>query len=316
MEVWVNSATRGKDYYWCSLADVGPADPLLEIFAGYDLWKFEDCIPWFGLVSRDGVSTLYFGNLMTDREDMRTRPIFVHAVIRATCDDERRELFSAAAELLENEKEYLPRWTAYFLGIFDGNATASRPAVPVRKQSSLPLSIGRFAYAREDSVDRARIAQALRESSIESPIVVGTTGRSGKGIFERVCDSGEEWQVAFFSGMCTDKAELVPKIVRPDFPKASTKVASRKKLIVGAGLIVMAIVMVFAIKSCKKSKPDRPRRGLSEVPSTRSLMSPVESQDLSTNKFEIASKKSAVTQTVERTQHASEGIKSSLKDGH
>lgn len=303
MEIWVNSATRDKDYYWCSFADGGPADPPSEIDAGYDLWKFEDCIPWFGLVSRDGVSTLYFGNLLTDREDMRTRPIFVHAVIRATRDDERRELFSVAAELLENEKELIPKWTAYFLGIFDGNAAMSRPAVPVQKQSSLPLSIGRFAYVREDSVARARIAQTLRESSIESPIVVGTTGRSGKGIFERVCDSGEEWQVAFFSGMCTDKAELVPKVVRSDFPKASANVAPRKTMIVGAVLVVIAVVvMAFAIKLCKKSKTDYPRQRISEAPSIR----PQIPQLKSPAKSENALKMSAATQMVEQTQHVSE----------
>ena len=257
MEVWVNSATRDKDYYWCSLADVGPVDPPLEISAGYDLWKFEDCIPWFGLVSRDGVSTLYFGNLLTDREDMRTRPIFVHAVIRATRDDECRELFSAAAELLKNEKEHLPKWTAYFLGIFDGNATMSRPTVPVQKQSSLPLSIGRFAYAREDSVARVRIAQALRESCIESPIVVGTTGRSGKGIFERVCDSGKEWQVAFFSGMCMDKAELVPKVVCSDFPQSPFPFNRTGAKIAAVAAVAMIVWAILPGGSEKGSEPSQ-----------------------------------------------------------
>ena len=257
MEVWVNSATRDKDYYWCSLADVGPVDPPLEISAGYDLWKFEDCIPWFGLVSRDGVSTLYFGNLLTDREDMRTRPIFVHAVIRATRDDECRELFSAAAELLKNEKEHLPKWTAYFLGIFDGNATMSRPTVPVQKQSSLPVSIGRLAYAREDSGARVRIAQALRESCIESPIVVGTTGRSGKGIFERVCDSGKEWQVAFFSGMCMDKAELVPKVVCPDFPQSPFPFNRTGAKIAAVAAVAMIVWAILPGGSEKGSEPSQ-----------------------------------------------------------
>lgn len=257
MEVWVNSATRDKDYYWCSLADGGPADPPSEIAAGYDLWKFEDCIPWFGLVSHDGVSTLYFGNLLTDREDIRMRPIFVHAVIRATDNDERGELCSLVAELLMNEKELLRKWADYLLGIFDGKVAASMPMTSRRKETSLNISVGRFAYPREDSAARVKIAQALLESSIQGPLVVGTTGRSGNGIFERICNSGNEWQIAIFSGMCTDEAELVPKTGCADFPKpplAASRTGEMVMVVVGV-MMVLALLAV-AMKSCHWSKSD------------------------------------------------------------
>lgn len=261
MDIWVCSRTKAKDYTWRTCAGCGSSEPPSLISDGYDQWKFEDCKPWYGLVSNNAGTVLYFGNLMTDREDSRGRPIFVHAALQANGEQERKELMGVIASLLLQEKELLPKWSDYLLGIFDGSDVSPRPvpSQPVAGASaSAPESIGRYVYPQEDANARELIAKKLSMANLERPFVVGTTGRSGKGIFDRVCHSEGKWQVAFFSGMCNAKSELavVKNIPKPGntspFPRSRPK--PRKAALIVAGAILLCLLGVM--RSCR-NKPEQ-----------------------------------------------------------
>ena len=73
MKTWVNSRTKTEDYTWRTDAKCGLTAPPTSIDDGYEKWKFEDCVPWFGLVAFQNDATLYFGNLITNKEDSRGR---------------------------------------------------------------------------------------------------------------------------------------------------------------------------------------------------------------------------------------------------
>ena len=222
MEIWVNSATKTEDYAWRTIAGCSPTNSSVSTTKGFDQWKFEDGVPWYGLVFQEGIATLYFGNLETGREDTRGRPIFVHAVMQATEDNECRKLRESLASLLVREKELLPRWAEYLQGVFDDDEVEAFPVAELPEPADMTIdSVGRFAYPREDVVGRKSVARVILFDGCTQPFAVGVTGRSGAGIFERVCRSDPKWQVAFFSGMCTSKMQLQPKkAAGSDFPQS------------------------------------------------------------------------------------------------
>lgn len=259
MEIWVSSRTKTEDYTWRTSAGHGPTVPPPSVADAYDKWKFEDGIPWFGLVFRQDSATLSFGNLEANREDSRGRPIVVHAVLQAGNETEVRDLLDIVSALLVRERELLPQWAAYLLGIFDDGEDRPFPAhsrflgtTPTREP------IGRFVYPREDALARESIAGRLGSGvDATTPLAVGTTGRSGKGIFERVCNSGGKWQAAFFSSTCEAKSELPVAVeTRPEGAGKNSFSFDRKggpkKFPFGRGagtvacLVLLALVFVYA----------------------------------------------------------------------
>ena len=250
MKTWVNSRTKTEDYTWRTDAKCGLKDPPASIDDGYEKWKFEDCIPWFGLVASQNEATLYFGNLITSREDSRGRPIFVHAALQAENSKDVLDLVGFVSSLLVHEEELLPKWTAFFSEVFDNGIVGTFPDTSrtIRLASSQD-SIGRFVYPRTEAVSRNSIAQRLSSGvNLAVPIAVGTTGRSGKGIFERVCCSGNAWQTAFFSSSCTMKAEL-------QVAMSSTREARVNTRVVAAAIGGAAILAIIAaaIGPCSRS---------------------------------------------------------------
>ena len=247
MEIWVQSRTKAEDYTWRTCAKCSQFTPPSSITEGYDQWKFEDGVPWFGLVSSQGVATLFFGNLMANREDSRNRPIFVHAALQAKSDDDVRELHGIVASLLIGEKKLLPKWTAYFLAVFDGGDAGPFPFTTQCSGTSYNQeSIGRFVCPREDFAERERISRILCSSEkLNDSLVVGTTGRSGKGIFERVCNSQSKWQVAFFSSSCSSKTEL--SVIEEPLPGGVLDTRVVAVAIGGIILIATAIGLAFIL---------------------------------------------------------------------
>lgn len=283
MDIWVNSRTRTEDYTWRTCAGCGAAVPPAYISDGYDQWKFEDCVPWFGLVSRDGTSTLFFGNLPTEREDSRSRPIFVHAALHATDDADRCELLAIVSSLLVQEKDLLSRWTEYLLSVFDGGEALPRPACPEFPAEASPAeSIGRFVFPREDLAARKSVSEGLRNVGLECPLAVGVTGRSGKGIFERVCNSDAKWQAAFFSGMSTVQSELEPKKVEPrtDFPLAPAPRLRMKRRLAVMGLIGVSAVLlgICLVRGCRKSPGESVASPKQSAPSSMEQAAPSQPQ--------------------------------------
>jgi len=256
MDIWVSSRTKSEDYTWRTCAGCDGPTPPTSVSDGFDQWKFEDCVPWYGLVSQGDTSILYFGNLKTDREDSRMRPIFVHAALVATGDTERRELQRIVASLLVRESDLLPQWSAYLLCGFDGGDVKPRPFLPQSAATaSIAGTLGRFAYPREDNAARELVAASLSTVDLVCPLAVGTTGRSAKGIFERVCNSESRWQAAFFSQMCATKSELEPKEPLSDFPDApSENPSTRVKLVVGV-VAALVICLLILVGPCRKTEP-------------------------------------------------------------
>ncbi len=254
METWVNSRSKTEDYIWRTCAKCSLQFPPTFITNGYDQWKFEDCVPWFGLVAEHDSAVLFFGNLMANKEDSRGRPIFVHAALQASSSQELRELYGITASLLVNEKELLPKWTAYFLKVFSEGIAEVFPSASQSFQiSTTQESLGHFVYPREDLVSRERIARILVSSvDVKTPLAVGTTGRSGKGIFERVCNSQAKWQVAIFSSTCAKQTELT--VVEAPLPGG----APNTRVIAAAigGVILLSALLVAAGRSCRNTGED------------------------------------------------------------
>lgn len=276
MEIWVNSATKTEEYTWRTIAGCSPSQPPVHVTSGFDQWKFEDGVPWYGLVFQDGMATLYLGNLETGREeDPRGRPIFVHAVIQTTSSTECRELRESMASLLAREKELLPRWADYLLKVFDGGDGSCRPVavIPSGPMEFTLAPIGRFAYPCEDAIERKSIANVILSDKFDQPFVVGVTGRSGAGIFDRVCNSDPKWHVAFFSRMCTVKTQLQPKeILDSDFTPAlprQTRRGWKKLAVVVVGLLLVVVLAICRIGcSSRESRTVLPRVPIPETQST------------------------------------------------
>lgn len=253
MDIWVKSRTKMEDYTWRSLADCAISIPPPSIEFGYEQWKFEDCVPWFGVVFTKGKATLFFGNLTTQRNDSRGRPIFVHAALQSENDTEIRDIRGIVSSLLVQEKDLIPEWTAFFLNIFDGKPSGAFPVFP-HATVACPVmsSIGHFEYPREDFASRQYIAEWLcSDRDSQSFLAVGTTGRSGKGIFERVCKSQGKWQAAFFSSTCSSKSELVavPDPLEKEGPKKNFFDGRIGGLLLAA---IMAVVCIWAVRElCK-----------------------------------------------------------------
>ena len=253
MKTWVNSRTKTEDYTWRTGAKCGLKDPPASIDDGYEKWKFEDCIPWFGLVVSQNEATLYFGNLTTSREDSLGRPIFVHAALQAENPKDVLDLVGFASSLLVREGQLLPKWTAFFSEVFDKGVVGTYPDTSrlIRTESSQE-SIGHFVYPREDALARDSIAKRLCSGvNLSVPLAVGTTGRSGKGIFERVCCTENTWQTAFFSSSCTMKAELQVAVETPREIKSNTRVIAAA---IGAAVIFALLVEAIANlpRGCRK----------------------------------------------------------------
>lgn len=249
MKVWVNSRTKTEDYSWRTCAKSNLAISSSSVDDGYEQWKFEDCIPWYGLVAFQSGATLYFGNLITSREDSRGRPIFVHAALQAENSKDVLDLVGFVASLLVREGELLPKWTAFFSEVFDNGVVGTFPDTShlIRTESSQE-SIGRFVYPREDALARDSIAKRLCAGvNLSVPLAVGTTGRSGKGIFERVCRSGNMWQTAFFSSSCSMKAELQVAVEPTQEKKPNTRAIAAA--IGGAAIFV---ILAAAIGTCSR----------------------------------------------------------------
>ena len=247
MIVWVNSRTKTEDYSWRTCAKSSLAFPPSSIDDGHEKWKFEDCIPWFGLVAFQSDATLYFGNLITNREDSRGRPIFVHAALQAENSKDVLELVGFVSSLLVREGELLPKWTAFFSEVFDNGVVGAFPdtshSIPTESSQG---SIGRFVYPRADALERDSIAKRLCSGvNLSVPLAVGTTGRSGKGIFERVCRSGNMWQTAFFSSSCSMKTELQVAVEPTREKKPNTRAIAA-----AIGGAVLLVFLVAAIRSC------------------------------------------------------------------
>ena len=256
MNIWVNSRTKTEDYTWRTRTGVGISIPPPSIASGYDQWKFEDCVPWFGLVSSQSKATLFFGNLTTNRNDSRGRPIFVHAALQAELDTERQTLHEIVAALFVQEKQLLPKWTSFFLDFFDGKTDEMWPLPQQSVVESVADSpLGRYVYPSEDFLSRQHIAKWLcSNGNTVSPLAVGTTGRSGKGLFERVCQSKANWQVAFFSSMCSEKSELaiVPEQQETGGPK---KNLLGKWAGAVAALCILAGIFIYAGTRVRCSHP-------------------------------------------------------------
>ena len=249
MIVWVNSRTKTEDYSWRTCAESGILSSMSSIDDGYEKWKFEDCVPWFGLVAFQDEATLFFGNLVTDREDSRGRPIFVHAALKAENSKDVFDLVSFVSSLLVREKELLPKWTAFFSEAFDKGVLGAYPDISrlSRKESSQE-TIGRFVYPREDPSARDSIAKRLCSGvNLSVPLAVGTTGRSGKGIFERVCRSRAAWQTAFFSSACSMKTMLQVAAEPPREIKSNTRVVAA-----AIGGAVLLVLFVAALGTCSR----------------------------------------------------------------
>ena len=257
MDIWVNTASKTEDYAWRTCVGCNQQFPPAFITNGYDQWKFEDCVPWFGLVSDHDSAVLFFGNLMTNMEDSRGRPIFVHAALRAADDRDVRELYGITAALLVHEKELLPKWSEYFLKAFADGKMATFPSYSQNAVISAPYeSFGHFVYPRDDIASRERIAVMLTSAAESNvPLAVGTTGRSGKGIFERVCNSQAKWQTAFFSSTCSNKTELPVK----EEPLAKEGLLSKgvpyTRIVAAAigGAIILALIAA-AIGPCSRER--------------------------------------------------------------
>ena len=270
MEVWVNSATKAEDYTWRTVAGSGPSLPPVQVTSGFEQWKFEDGVPWYGLVFQDETAALYFGNLKTDREDTRGRPIFVHAVIRTASNTECLELRESMASLLVREKESLAQWLDYLLRVFDGNEALSLPGSDASASvAEATEPIGRFAYPREDVCGRESVARAILSVGCDQSFVVGVTGRSGTGIFERVCNSDPKWQVAFFSGMCTVKTQLQPKrVASSDFHQSPFQFNRTGVKIAGA--VIVAIILCAIVRSCSKKESVSSEKSAAELQNIQS----------------------------------------------
>ena len=254
MEIWVNTRSKTEDYTWRTCAGCSQQFPPAFITNGYDQWKFEDCVPWFGLESNNDSAVLFFGNLMTNMQDSRGRPIFVHAALRAADDQDVRELYGITAALLAHEKELLPKWSEYFLKVFADGTMETFPLSSQNAVISIPYeSFGHFVYPRDDIASRERIAGMLSVADVNVPLAVGTTGRSGKGIFERVCNSQTKWQTAFFSSTCSDKTELPAKEELPANGELLSKGVPYTRIVAAAigGAIILALI-VAAIGPCSR----------------------------------------------------------------
>lgn len=252
MKTWINSRTKTEDYTWRTDAKCGLTAPPSSIDDGYEKWKFEDCIPWYGLVAFQNDATLYFGNLITNREDSRGRPIFIHAALQAENSKDVLDLVGFVASLLVREKELLPKWTAFFSEVFEKGIVGAFPesSHSIHTASSQD-PIGRFVYPREDVLSRDSIARRLESGvNLATPLAVGTTGRGGKGIFERVCRSEKTWQTAFFSSTCSAKAELQVAVEPPSETGPNTRAVAA-----AIGGAVLFAILVAAIRSC--SNPGR-----------------------------------------------------------
>ena len=249
MKVWVNSRTKTEDYTWRTDGKCSLSTPLSSVDDGYEKWKFEDCVPWFGLVAFQNDATLYFGNLITNREDSRGRPIFIHAALQAENSKDVLDLVGFVASLLVREEELLPKWTAFFSEVFDKGIVGAFPeSSHSSPTASLQDSIGRFVYPREDALSRDSIARRLESSvNLATPLAVGTTGRGGKGIFERVCRSEKTWQTAFFSSTCSAKAELQVAVEPPSETGPNTRAVAA-----AIGGTVLLALLVAAIGPCSR----------------------------------------------------------------
>ena len=87
---------------------------------------------------------------------------------------------------------------------------------------------------------------------VNTPLAVGTTGRSGKGIFERVCDSQAKWQVAFFSSTCAKQTELT--VVEAPLPGGAPNTRVIAATI--GGVILLSALIVAAGRSCRNTGGD------------------------------------------------------------
>ena len=262
MKVLVNSRTKTEDYSWRTCAESGILSSMSSIDDGYEKWKFEDCVPWFGLVAFQDEATLFFGNLVTDREDSRGRPIFVHAALKAENCKDVFDLVGFVSSLLVREKELLPKWTAFFSEVFDKGVFGVFPDnAHLSCTESSQETIGHFVYPREDALERDSIAKRLCAGvDLSVPLAVGTTGRSGKGIFERVCRSDAAWQTAFFSSACSKKTMLQVAAEPPREIKSNTRVVAAAR-----GGAVLLVLFAAAIGTCSrgdgKGEANPPRGG-------------------------------------------------------
>lgn len=252
MKTWVNSRTKTEDYTWRMDAKCGLTAPPPSIDEGYEKWKFEDCVPWFGLVAFQNDATLYFGNLITNKEDSRGRQIFIHAALQAENSKEILDLVGFVASLLAREEELLPKWTSFFSEVFDKGIVGAFPdtshPIPLASQES----IGRFVYPRKDASSRDSIARRLGSGvNLTMPLAVGTTGRGGKGIFERVCRSEKQWQTAFFSSTCSAKEELQVAEEPPSEIGPNTRAVAA-----AIGGAVLLVLIVAAIGPCSGGRRD------------------------------------------------------------
>lgn len=82
---------------------------------------------------------------------------------------------------------------------------------------------------------------------IEAPFAVGTTGRGGKGIFERVCRSEKQWQTAFFSSTCSAKEELQVAEEPPSEIGPNTRAVAA-----AIGGAVLLVLFAAAIGTCSR----------------------------------------------------------------
>ena len=253
MEILVCSRTKMEDYVWRAPAGRSFCSPPVSIETGFNQWKFEDGIPWYGLVSSPaiGETTLYLGNLVTNREDSRGRPIFVHAALWSENGEDVRTLRRIVSSLLVQEKDLISKWTTYLLGIFDGETEGTFPSPLFASDRCVAKKdIGQFEYPREDLQSRQSVAEWLcSEIKSDCQFAVGTTGRSGKGIFERVCRSHGDWQVAFFSSLCSIKSKLVSADPLPAYSEGVLNTRVRAAAIEGA---VILAILVAAIGSCSR----------------------------------------------------------------
>ena len=259
MKAWICSRTKNEDYIWRSDDGYDSSALPTALQDGFDKWNFEDNVPWYGFVSKDHSTTLYFGNLPTNRLDSRGRRIFIHAVLRGDGHDDARMLCDWMSELLVDESAAISRWAGAFLETFDGKQMQGfslAEAVPVSGVSD--PDIGRYVYPKSDAASRAKIADQVRSTmEIGNAVAVGVTGRSGKGIFERVCCSNKEWQVAFFSSGCTMKTELATVRHLPAGGGGGDPFANRRhpplKAAIIIGGVILIIILTCLMRSCRKN---------------------------------------------------------------